>query len=78
MRKIKLIWDFRARDVEHFAKHHAKHLEEFILKENYDLNITGFEVLNEHHAIAFMIVNEKDILKFKDVLKPHRAVVYKD
>lgn len=76
MRKIKLIWDFKSRDVEHFAKHHAIHLEEFIVKENYELNITGYQLLNENHAIAFVVVKEEDMLQFRDVLKPHRAVVY--
>lgn len=73
-RKIKLIWEFRGRDVEHFASHHAEHLAEFIEKYNYELKETGFEVLNENFAMAFMIVKESDLMKFRDVLKPHKAV----
>lgn len=76
MKKIKFIWDFRSRDVEHFAKHHAKHLSEFLEKENYELNITGVELINEHHAIAYMVVYENDMIKFRDALRPHRAVYY--
>ena len=78
MRKIKLIWDFRARDVEHFAKHHAKHLEEYILNENYEYNLTGFEIKNEFHATAYLIVNESDMNKFTEILKPHRAIYFEE
>ncbi len=28
------------------------------------------------HAIAFMVVDENDMIKFRDVLKPHRGEVY--
>jgi hypothetical protein len=28
------------------------------------------------HAIAFIVVEEKDMIKFRDVLKPHRGEVY--
>ncbi|MXV38096.1 hypothetical protein GO491_05315 [Flavobacteriaceae bacterium Ap0902] len=76
-KKIKLIWDFRNRDVEHFAEHHAKHLKEFLEKENYEFVHTGIELIHEHHAIAYMVVDEKDMLRFRDALKPHRAAYYK-
>lgn len=76
MKKIKLIWDFRSREVEHFAQHHAKHLKEYLARENYDINLTGIEIINDHHATAYMIVYEKDLVKFRDVLKPHRAIYY--
>ncbi|MGI9527393.1 MAG: hypothetical protein ACR2MS_09825 [Weeksellaceae bacterium] len=76
MKQIKLIWDFRSRDVEHFAQHHAKHLKEFLEKENYELVNTGVELINEHHALAYIVVYEKDMMRFRDALKPHRAVYY--
>ena len=75
MRKIKLIWDFKGREVEHFAIHHAKHLEEFLLKEKYTDIPTGYEILSDYHAIAYMIVNQYDMFKFRDILKPHRAIL---
>jgi hypothetical protein len=76
MRKIKLIWDFRGEMASKTAEHHEIHLKEFIQAEKLELNITGFEVLNEMHAIAFMVVNEKDMIMVRDALKPHRGEVF--
>ncbi|MDO5655371.1 MAG: hypothetical protein Q4G27_04450 [Flavobacteriaceae bacterium] len=74
MKKIKLIWDFTGREPEQFAKHHAHHLEEFIKTSEKSILDSGFEVNDESHAIAYIIVNEEDMYHFRDVLKPHRAV----
>ena len=76
MRKTKLIWDFRGEMASKTAEHHEIHLKEFIQAEKLELNITGFEVLNEMHAIAFMVVNEKDMIMVRDALKPHRGEVF--
>ena len=78
MRKIKLIWDFRYPDPEHFAVHHAKHLSEFMEKKNYPFKITGSEAINPYHFTAYLVVNEEDMIEFRDILKPHRAVVYQE
>lgn len=78
MRKIKLIWDFRYPDPERFAEHHAKHLSEFILKKNYPLQITGSEKITPDHFIAYLVVNENDMPEIRDILKPHRAVVFQE
>jgi len=74
MRKIKMIWDFRGPDGLEIAKHHQKHLDEFIQIENLD-STTGFQEINEVYAIAFMIVEEKNMILVRDALKPHRAEV---
>lgn len=76
MRKIKLIWDFRGEVAAKTAEHHEIHLKEFIAAEKLELNITGFEILNEIYAIAFMVVEEKDMIAVRDALKPHRGEVY--
>ena len=76
MRKIKLIWDFRGEAAAKTAEHHEIHLKEFLETEKYALQITGFEVVNEMHAIAYLVVEEKDMITFRDALKPHRGVVY--
>ena len=55
-RKIKLIWDFRGEAAAKTAEHHEIHLKEFLEKENYSLKITGISVVNEMHAIAYMVV----------------------
>ena len=75
-RQIKLIWDFRGPASERTAEHHEIHLKEFILSEKLSLNITGFEVKNEMHAIAFMVVSEEHMIAVRDALKPHRGEVY--
>ncbi|MEN9928291.1 MAG: hypothetical protein RLZZ231_212 [Bacteroidota bacterium] len=76
MRKIKLIWDFKGHFADKTAEHHEIHLKEFLDKEDYKLKITGFEIINAMYAIAFMVVEEKDMIRFRDTLKPHRGEVY--
>lgn len=75
-RKIKLIWDFKGEVSAKTAEHHEIHLKEYIKSENISLNITGFEVLNYMHAIAFMVVFEENMIPVRDALKPHRGEVY--
>jgi len=76
MRKIKLIWDFRGQAAAKTAEHHEIHLKEYIQREKLSLNITGFEIINDMYAIAFLVVEEKDMISIRDVLKPHRGEVY--
>lgn len=76
MRKIKLIWDFRGEAATKTAEHHDIHLKEYLEKEKIVLEKTGFETINEIHAIAFIVVEEKDMITFRDVLKPHRGELF--
>lgn len=78
MSKLKLIWDFRGPDALKIAEHHVEHLKEFIVIQKTDLNITGFEQINEMHSIAFMVVNQDEMKPIRDVLKPHRGQIYND
>lgn len=73
---IKLIWDFRGPAAEKTAEHHEIHLKEFIEMEKLPQLPTGFEVLNEMHSIAFMVVKRSDMIPVRDALKPHRGEVY--
>lgn len=73
MRKIKLIWDFRGEAAAKTAEHHVIHLNEYLENEKIILEKTGFEVINEMHAIAYIVVEKKDMIQFRDVLKPHRG-----
>lgn len=75
-RKIKLIWDFKGEVSAKTAEHHEIHLKEYIKSEEISLNITGFEVINQMHAIAFMVVLEENMILVRDALKPHRGEVY--
>jgi len=76
MRKIKLIWDFRGPAAAKTAEHHEKHLKEYIAIEKLPLDITGFEVLGEMYAIAYMVVTDEHMIEVRDALKPHRGEVY--
>ena len=75
-KKIKLIWDFRGPASAKTAEHHEIHLKEFLEKENYALKITGFEILNEMYAIAYLVVEEADMIIFRDALRPHRGEIF--
>ncbi|WP_281542786.1 hypothetical protein [Maribacter aestuarii] len=77
-RKIKLIWDFRGPTAFRTAEHHEKHLKEYIISENISLNITGHKEINELHGIAFMVVEEENMIAVRDALKPHRGEVYNE
>ena len=55
-KKIKLIWDFRGATAAKTAEHHEIHLKEYIIAENYNLNNTGFEIINDMYAIAYLVV----------------------
>ncbi len=75
-RKIKLIWDFRGPTAQKTAEHHVKHLDEFISIEKLDVIKVGFNELNDMHSIAYLVVEEKDMISVRDTLKPHRGEVY--
>ncbi len=76
MRQIKLIWDFRGPAAAKTAEHHEIHLKEYIDAEKLPLKITGFEVKNEMHAIAFMVVTDQEMIAVRDALKPHRGEIF--
>lgn len=75
-RQIKLIWDFRGPASAKTAEHHEIHLKEYITIEKLPIVITGFEINNEMHAIAFMVVNDEQMIQLRDILKPHRGELY--
>ena len=75
-RQIKLIWDFRGEAAAKIAEHHEIHLNEYIAMEKFPVTITGFEIKNEIHAIAFMVVTDENMIQVRDALKPHRGEIY--
>ena len=75
-RQIKLVWDFRGAASAKTAEHHELHLKEYIIHQKLPLHITGFEIENELHAVAFMVVTDADMIQVRDALKPHRAELY--
>ena len=75
-RKIKLIWDFRGEVAAKTAEHHEIHLKEYIAIQKLPIDITGFELINEMYAIAFMVVTDEHMIQVRDALKPHRGELY--
>lgn len=77
-RNIKLIWDFRGPGAAKTAEHHEKHLKEYIAMEAFEMNITGYQHVNDVLSFAFMVTPESKMILLRDALKPHRAEVYED
>lgn len=75
-RQIKLIWDFRGPSAAKTAEHHEIHLKEYIEIEKLPIKTTGFEIINEMHSIAWMVVNDNYMITVRDALKPHRGELY--
>lgn len=75
-RQIKLIWDFRGPAAAKTAEHHEIHLKEYLALEQLPITITGFEIKNEMHAIAFIVVTDEHMIQLRDALKPHRGELY--
>ena len=71
-KKIKLIWDFFGEDALKTAEHHATHLKEFATKESIQLFDYGTEEHNKS-AVAYMVVEEKNMITVRDALKPKRG-----
>lgn len=71
-RKIKLIWDFRGPDSSKTAAHYLRHLKESPLY--YPELPSGVEPVNDSHCIAYLLISETEIPRFRDALRPHRAV----
>ena len=76
MRQIKLIWDFRGPASAKTAEHHLIHLKEYIAIEKLPLGNTGFEIINDMYAIAFVVVTDEHMILIRDVLKPHRGEIF--
>lgn len=75
-RQIKLIWDFRGPAATKTAEHHEIHLKEYIDIEKLPIKITGFEVINDVHSIAWMVVDDSYMIQVRDALKPHRGELF--
>ncbi|MFK7899529.1 MAG: hypothetical protein AB8B61_02100 [Cyclobacteriaceae bacterium] len=76
MQKIKLIWDFRGQDSEQTAKHHEKHLLEFVEREQVKETVVGVDQLGELHFTAYVAVLSGDMVLVRDALIPHRGEEY--
>lgn len=73
---IKLIWDFRGPAAAKTAEHHEIHLKDYIKAENLKQSITGYTSINEMYSLAYMVVEESEMIAVRDALKPHRGEIY--
>lgn len=76
-RKIKLVWDFRGPESLKIAEHHCVHLNEFAINEALAFHEIDAVEISDYYSTAFIVVNEKDMLAFRDALKPHRGEIAK-
>ena len=72
-RTVKLIWDFRGPDSFQTASHYLVHLKESPLYG--PERVSGVETISEIHCIAYLLISETEIPRFRDALRPHRAVL---
>ncbi|MET3731158.1 hypothetical protein [Moheibacter stercoris] len=77
-KKLRLIWDFRGPDAQKTAEHHEIHLKEFIQAEKLMNNITGVETISEMYSVAYLVVDENEMIAVRDALKPHRGEWYEN
>lgn len=75
-KKLKLIWDFRGPDAQKTAEHHEIHLKEFIQTDKLQNDITGVETISELYSVAFLVVDESEMISVRDRLRPHRGEWY--
>ena len=73
-----MIWDFRGPVAGKTAEHHEKHLKDYKALEKLNLAITGHQHIGNLHSIAFLVVEENEMIKVRDALKPHRGELYTD
>ncbi|MDC6351908.1 hypothetical protein PP178_10110 [Zeaxanthinibacter sp. PT1] len=74
--QIKLIWDFRGPDALPVARHHHKHLQEYMVNEGLSPQVAGHKELGPAHSIAFMVVTASKMPEVRDALKPHRGELH--
>jgi len=72
---IKLIWDMNGPQAKTMAEHYTKHLGEFMARENLELFQIGVEQESDHHSMAYMVVEEKDMIQVRDALRPSRGQI---
>ena len=73
VKKIKLIWDFFGEEAKPIAEHHVIHLKEFAMNNSIEFHNSDVEEINENQFIAFLTVDQDNMITVRDALKPHRG-----
>ena len=63
----------RGGDAKGMAEHHAIHLKEYAQRESIQIHDVATEEVNDVYTLAYMIINESDMITVRDALRPHRA-----
>jgi len=71
--RIKLVWEFKGPDAEHFAVHHEIHLKQYAAAENLLESTSSTEEVSSEFWNASLTVDKADMIKVRDALKPHRG-----
>ncbi|MGB3773823.1 MAG: hypothetical protein WA951_01070 [Leeuwenhoekiella sp.] len=72
-KQIKLIWDFRGADAKAIAEHHAIHLKQYAESNKLNLDSIDAKALSPMYSIAYIVVNEAEMIAVRNALKPHRG-----
>ena len=72
--RVKLVWDFKGPDAEHFATHHEIHLKQYAASRNLLDALTSSEELGPMFWMATLTVNKADMIQVRDALRPHRGL----
>ena len=75
-KRIKLIWEFRGPQAANTAKHHCKHLDEYVITENIEDAFTSLEAINNNHYQAILVIPNSYMNILKEKLKPHRGQLF--
>lgn len=75
MKRIKLTWEFRGSDAPKTAEHHKIHLGEYAAEHELLNCEVGVDVFSDVYQAAVMIIDETDLEKVKNELKPQRGFV---
>ena len=75
-KNIKFVWDFYGVDSEKTANHSLNHIQEFLIKSEINIDISGVEKVSENHYYSFIVLNFNHLQFIKKKLKPTRAFKY--
>ncbi|UZO80425.1 hypothetical protein NBT05_15910 [Aquimarina sp. ERC-38] len=78
MKRIKMIWDFRGPTAKQIANHHVIHLKDYVQTHKLSNTLADFTEVNEMYTMAYLVVDESDMLITRNQLKPHRGQLYID
>ena len=74
-KKVKLTWNFSGNDSKKIADHFLIHLNEYIKHNDIIFFDMSVHILNEFSSTAYIIINQENLIKIRDDLRPHQAFI---